>query len=369
MSKESDEHDETQGESVTTVECTRLNAAYRDLRENPGQDRYLAVLEALEAGLREDVYCFIPVQSAMPAAVEKNGRIQWNVMETPTGRMLSVFTCREEVEKHPAPASVGIRLRAALQMALSSKNLSGILLNPMDGHHGIPVERRNLEILAARLQGGVPPQLNPGVVSNAVYRLWEIAVGVPTTVYDVSAEVKKLGGMGKLLKPLLEKWQTKLQKSKDEFPEPLDYAKAVLRNVISSGFVYGAMALKNPDLALDVDIEKCIDAIPDLRGDIGQNLDEYLTLISDAVRSGLKEPNEAHVQLLIVCNLLIIAFGAFNFGLGWGMAKDAESRGAMALAELRDRQQAWIEKFKQEVIEKMEKKNKEAKENPDDEVK
>lgn len=342
---------------VEPIASPQLNAAYLDLRANPGKEKYIVFLNVFSSELRDDAFVYIPVRSAMPAAVEKDGRIQWNVVETPAGRMLSVFTSRAEVEKHPAPASVGVKLRAAFKAALSDRTLAGILVNPMDGHHGIPVERRNLEIMAARVrsENGQVPQMNPGVVSNAVYRLWEIAVGVPTAVYDVSAEVEKLGGLEKILKPLLDKWQAKLQASEDEFPEPLDYAKAVLRDVISSGFVYGAMALKNPDLALDADIEKCIDAIPDLRGDIGQNLDEYLILISDAVRSDLVEPDETHVQLLIAGNLPIIAFGAFSFGLGWGMAKDAESQGVMELAALRDRQQAWIEKFKQDVIEKMQK--------------
>ena len=36
------------------------------------------------------------------------------------------------------------------------------------------------------------------------------------------------------------------------------------------------------------------------------------------------------------------------------MAKDAASQGVMALAELRDRQQEWIEKFKAEALAKME---------------
>ena len=345
-------------QSGEASECTRLHAAYSAFRaESDKEQLYLDVLQALEAELKADVFCYVPVREAMPAAVAPNGRIQWNVTNTPKGKMLSVFTSREEVEKHPAPACVGVKLRAAFQMALSGRELAGILLNPSDGHHGVPIERRNLQVMAARLQGGngQVPQLHPGVVSNAVYRLWEIAVGVPTAVYDVSAEVSKLGGMEKILKPLLDKWQAKLQTSPEEFPEPMYYVKDVLNDVVSCGFVYGAMALKNPDLALDVDIDRCIDAIPDLRGDIRQNLDEYLILICDAVRSDLKEPNETHVQLLVAGNLPIIAFGIFNFGLGWGMAKDAESQGVMALAELRDRQQAWIEQFKRDFIEQQQK--------------
>ena len=100
-------------------------------------------------------------------------------------------------------------------------------------------------------------------------------------------------------------------------------------------------------------IDRCIDAIPNLRDDIGQNVDEYLTLLSDAARSDMIEKNEENLQLLLAVNANIIAFGAFNFGLGWGMAKNAESEGVMVLAELRDRQQEWIEDFKAKVLERM----------------
>jgi len=337
----------------------QLDAAYVTLLGKPCKENYFNVLGAFEAALKDDAFVYIPVREAMPVAVAKDGRIQWSVTETPQGKMLSVFTNREEVEKHPAPASVGVKVRAAFRTALAGKEIVGILLNPLDGYHGVPIERRNLEMMAARQRGGKGsmPLLNPGVVSNAVYRLWDIAVGVPTAVYDVSAEVEKLGGLERILKPLLQKWRGKLSEERDtpSFPEPLDYVKAVLNDVICNGFVYGAMALKNPDLALDADIDRCIDAVPDLRGDIAQNLDEYLIQISDAIRSDQKEPNEAQIQLLVAGNLPVIAFGAFSFGLGWGMAKDAESRGVQALADLRDRQQTWIEKFKQDVIEKLQK--------------
>ena len=125
--------------------------------------------------------------------------------------------------------------------------------------------------------------------------------------------------------------------------------------MVGRGFVYGAMALAHPEQALEVDIDRCIDAIPDLRADIEQNVDEYLVLLSEATRSALVEPNEQHVQALLAGNVGIIAFGAFNFGLGWGMAKDAESRGVMALADLRDRQQKWIKDFRSKVLEQMRK--------------
>ena len=336
-------------------ECMRLHAAYGEMRKELSQPHFVSLMEAFEADLKDDAFAYLPVAGENVEAMQKGGRVKWLAINTPKGKMISLFTSREEVAKHPAGNSVGVRLFAFVRSALGDKAVSGILLNPLDGHHGIPIERANLEVLARRASGLSFPQLHPGVVSDVVYRLWDIAVGVPTSVYDVSAEVKSLGGFEKTLTPLLQKWQRSFEDGSFRPPEVIEYVKAVLKDVVATGFVYGAMALKHPDKALEVDVDSCIDGIPELRGDIGQNVDEYLILLSDAVRSDLIEPNEEHVQVLLAANIGIIAFGAFNFGLGWGMAKDAESQGVMALAELRDRQQKWIEDFKEKVIDNIKK--------------
>ena len=343
-------------------ECARLHAAYGEMRREMSQPRYAAFMEAFECDIRDDAFAYLPVADENVEAMQKGGPVKWLAMNTPKGRMLALFTSKEEVARHPAGNSVGVKLSAFVRTALGGKDCAGILVNPLDGHHGIPVERRNLELLAVRsgLAGPQMPRMHPGVVSNAVYKLWDIAVGVPTAVYDVSEEVKSLGGMDRLLKPIFDAWNERVKANPKEFAEPIEYVKAVLKDVVSKGFVYGAMALKHPDHALDVDVDECIDAIPDLREDIAQNVDEYLILLSDATRSDLAEPNEQHVQLLLEANVGIIAFGAFNFGLGWGMAKDAESRGVMELAELRDRQQKWIEDFRAKVLEQVRKQQEKA---------
>ena len=334
-------------------ECVRLHAAYGEMRREMTRPHFTSLMEAFEADLNDDAFAYLPVADGNVEAMQKGGRARWPVVDTPKGRMIALFTSREEVAKHPAGNSVGVRLSAFVQASLGDKSISGILVNPLDGHHGIPVGRASLEVLVRRVSGPSFPQLHPGVVSDAVYRLWDIAVGVPTSVYDVSAEVKSLGGFDKTLTPLLEKWAKSFEDGSFRPPEVIDYVKAVLKDVVATGFVYGAMALKHPDKALEVDVDSCIDGIPDLRGDIGQNVDEYLVLLSGAVRSDLVEPNEGHVQALLAANIGIIAFGAFSFGLGWGMAKDAESQGVMALAELRDRQQKWIGDFKEKVLRNM----------------
>lgn len=337
--------------------CERLDKAYAKLRTEYNQENYIALMEAFESDLRDDAYGFNPVAEQNIAATRIGGQMKFNVLKTPHGPMVALFTSREQVEKHPAPGSIGVKLSAFLKMVLANDKCAGIVLNACDGHHGVPVDRRNLEILSMRVRGqdGEMPKLNPGVVSDAVYRLWGIAVGVPTAVYDVKAEVEKFGGMEKIMKPVLESWNARVEANPDEFSEPMEYLKAVLADVVSRGFVYGAMALQHPEKALEVDVEQCIDSIPDLRGDIRQNVDQYLVLVSDAVRSDMYERNEEQLQLLLASNTGIIAIGAFNFGLGWGMAKNAESQGVEALADLRDRQQAWIEDFKNKVIEKMKK--------------
>ena len=339
--------------------CARLHTAYEEMRREMSQPHYMAFMEAFEADLKDDAFAYLPVADENVEAMQKGGSVKWPVVNTPKGRMLALFTSKEEVSRHPAGNHVGVKLAAFVRNALGTGDCVGILVNPLDGRHGIPVERRNLELLAVR-GGLVAPQMHPRVVSNAVYRLWDIAVGVPTAVYDVSEEVKSLGGMEKILKPIMESWSGRLKTNPQEFPGPMDYVKAVLSDVVAKGFVYGAMALTHPDRALEVDIDRCIDAIPGLREDIAQNVDEYLILLSDATRSDLVEPNEQHVQALLAANIGIIAFGAFNFGLGWGMAKDAESRGVMELAELRDRQQKWIKDFRAKVLEQVRKQQEKA---------
>lgn len=333
-------------------ECARLHAAYGEMRREMSRPHFVSLMEAFESDLKDDAFAYLPVADENVEPMQKGGPVKWLALNTPKGKMIALFTSKEEVARHSAGNHVGVKLQVFVRAALGDKSMTGILVNPLDGHHGIPVERANLEILASRagLMGQSMPQMHPGVVSNAIYKLWDIAVGVPTSVYDVSAEVKSLGGFDKTLAPVLQKWQQAFEDGTFRPPEVLDYVKAVLKDVVATGFVYGAMALKHPDKALDVDIDSCIDGIPDLRGDIGQNVDQYLVLLSDATRADLVEPNEEHVHALLAANIGIIAFGAFNFGLGWGMAKDAESQGVIALADLRDRQQAWIEKFKEDTL-------------------
>ena len=347
--------------------CARLHTAYEEMRREMSQPHYAAFMEAFEADLKDDAFAYLPVADENVEAMQKGGPVKWLAINTPKGRMIALFTSKEEVSRHPAGNRVGVKLSAFVRTALGGKDCAGILVNPLDGHHGIPVERRNLEILAVRagLAGPAAPQLHPRVVSDAVCHLWDIAVGVPTAVYDVSREVESLGGTDRLLLPVVEGWKKRMGSGPGGFVGPSDFLRAALNDVVARGFIYGAMALKNPDKAQEVDVEKCIDAVPGLRADISQNVDEYLVLLSDAARGDMIKPDENQLQLLLALNVGIIAFGAFNFGLGWGVAKDAESSGGAALEELRAHQQEWIANFQSRMHGKGDNAKMEDKENED----
>ena len=201
------------------IECVRLHEAYVVMCGERSEPHYMAFMEAFEADLKDSAFAYLPVADENVESMQEGGPVKWLAINTPKGRMLALFTSKEEVSRHPAGNSVGVKLSAFVRNALGSKNCVGILVNPLDGHHGIPVERRNLELLAVRsgLVGPQMPRMHPGVVSDAIYKLWDIAVGVPTAVYDVSEEVKSLGGMDKILKPVIDSWNERVKANRSEY--------------------------------------------------------------------------------------------------------------------------------------------------------
>ena len=200
------------------VECARLHSAYVEMRREMSQAHFAALMEAFESDVRDGAFAYLPVADGNVEAV-RGGHVKWLVLPTPKGNMLALFTSKEEAARHPSGNLVGVRLAAFVRAAMEIKECVGILVNPFDGHRGVPVERRNLEILVRRAGGQRPPQLYPGVVSNAVYHLWDIAVGIPTAVYDVSKEIEALGGLEKILKPILDGWSERARANPQEFPE------------------------------------------------------------------------------------------------------------------------------------------------------
>lgn len=341
-----------QGKNAGLV-CNRLDAAYAKARVEMTESSYRELMEAFEADARADAHAFLPVRGERVEAMLKGKGVQWQICGTPKGKMLALYTNREEVEKCAVEANVGIKLSAFLRMALSDADLAGVLLNPLDGHHGIPVERRNLQVLVSRLTsaGSSVPQLNPRVVSAACMRLFEVAVGVPTAVYDVHEEMDMLGGSDAVLRPMVEKWNTAIQSGAFKPASSEEYVRTVAQDVMKMAFVRGSLVWKDAEMAKTADPEDCVAAVPYLQEDLKQNTDEYLIVLSDLVRAGTQGATDEQIWNLLAGNIGIIAFGALNFGMGWGIAKCRASEGPVALMELRDRQQAFLEHLKNEQAE------------------
>ena len=121
------------------TECLRLHAAYGEMRREMSQPRYAALMEAFEADLKDDAFAYLPVAAENVEAMQKGGPAKWLALDTPKGRMFALFTSREEVSRHPAGNSVGVKLAAFVRSALGTRGCAGLLVNPLDGHHGIPV--------------------------------------------------------------------------------------------------------------------------------------------------------------------------------------------------------------------------------------
>ena len=333
--------------------CRRLDAAYMAMRADATESNYKALMEAFEADARDDAHAFLPVPAERIESMREGSRIQWQICTTPKGKMLAMYTSREQVEKHAAEANVGVKLSAFVRMALLDANISGILLNPLDGRHGIPVERHNLQVLVNRLApAGAPvPQLNPQVVSAACMRLFEVAVGVPTAVYDIRREMEALGGHDAVLKPVVEKWNASITSGAFKPASPEEYVRTLVQDVMKVAFVRGSLARKDAEMAKTADPEGCVSAVPYLLEDLKQNTDEYLIILSDLIRSGTKDLADERIWTLLAGNIAVIALGALSFGMGWGIAKCCASEGPVALMELRDYQQAFLEHLKKRQAE------------------
>ena len=339
-----------QGKAVPRQDCRRLHAAYEAARAELNEKTYFAMLDAFALELAADAYGYEPVAAENIGAMQKGGAVKWRVVGTPKGKMLALYTSRAEVEKFEAAANVGIGLRAFVKMAMGTEDIVGILVNPDDGHHGIPVEKANLQaVINKSATVGRPPQLNPAVISNVCFRLWEIAVGVPTPVYDAGEELKLLGGPEEVLKPLLERWNDRVRSGEYKPATPETYVRDVLKDVIERSFVMGVFVKKDVEMAKAADPADCLGKVADLAQDVSQNLAEYLVLLSDALRAGTGERRDEVIWAILASNIGVVAFGAMVFGFGWGVAKYFETLGPLELAELRDRQQARYAKMKGET--------------------
>jgi len=329
------------------IECVRLHAAYEVLCASRNKENYIAFLQALEADLRANAYAFIPMESATPDAAEMNGKIRWNASNTSIGQMLTVFTGREQAKRFAAPAFARVPLVACVRTALEANNLAGILFNPADGTNGVPLTRDNLQVLKQRLFGltaeGVP-RLHPGIVSDAIFRLFEVAVGVPTPVYEIEPDLAKFGGPEALMKEIRAKFEKSGEKAVSGTPD--ERLRALFAGVMREAFVAGAFVRKDVALARSAESQDCFGKVPQLAEDLNQNVDEYLVILHELIRAKAPKMSDAEMAPLLGANINLLAFGAMSFAFGWGIARYCEGLGPEALNALAERQKVFLAEVK-----------------------
>lgn len=325
-------------------ECTRLQAAYETMKADPKAENYIAMLQALEADLRDDASAYLPVATQEDVeTLQKTGQVKWMALETPKGRMLSFFTTAAQSAKKGAVANIAISIQAFFKLLTDNKEIAGFVVNPFDDQHGFLLDRKNLEIVLARAKGVKVevPRLEMPLVLKAVERLFGCAVGVPTPVYEAEAEMKTLGGPDVIMRPLQEKWQKAMQDGSFKPANPVEYVKTIVKDAMTQAFVAGALIRRGVDMVRDADPNDCIERVPYLKDDLGQNTDEYLVCLSETLRQDLKLTDENVLWATQANNIGVVAFGAVCFGFGWGLAKCCESEGKESLAELKQRQVAF----------------------------
>lgn len=328
-------------------ECTRFNDAYAAMKSDPKQENYIAMLEALEADVKENAVAYVPVETKEDVeALQQKGTIKWMALESPKGRMLSIFTSREQASKKGAVGNAGISLPAFFKLLVDNKELAGFAVNPFDDNHGFLLDRKNLEVVMQRVQSAGVPRLDIRFISNACLKLFDCAVGVPTPVYEFDAELGALGGPDGVLKPVLDKWQAAMQDGSFKPEGPDVYVKTIVKDVMMTSFIAGVFAKQGAEMVRKADPETCLARVPYLKDDLVQNTDEYLIVLSTMLRAnGLRD--EGHIWVTLANNIGIVAYGAMCFGFGWGFAKCCESEGPEAMKALKERQTAFRQKMKE----------------------
>ena len=330
-------------------ECARFNAAYEAMKADPNDKNYLALLEALEGDVREDASAFLPLETQEDLeALQKEGKIKWQALDTQKGRMLTIFTTPAQAAKKGAKANLGLNLLAFFKVLTENKEVAGFVVNPYDDQHGYLIERKNAEIILARAKGvkAEVPRLTPPVITKAIRRLFGCAVGVPTPVYEFDAEIRTLGGPDAVMGPIQKKWEKALQSGAFKPTTPVEYVKTIVKDAMTTSFVAGALVKRGPEMVRDANPADCIDRVPYLKEDLVQNTDEYLVALCETLRADMKLTDENLLWVTLANNIGMVAFGAMNFGFGWCLAKCFESEGKEAMAALKDRQRAFLEKLK-----------------------
>ena len=363
MSEENKQQPQPQQPPAPRI-CERTAATYAALKAEPGQEKYAAFMTALEQDVLEGCVGFLPIAKDDIEKLQKTGEIKWVALKSPNGPVLAAFTSPQEAVRQGGEGSVALPLGIFLQTIMQGENFKGLAFNPFD-NGGAVVPREHVQMLLANVQRRAQ-RLDQPVVVDALWRLWDVASGVPFQYKDVREEVADLGGVDRILGPVMGAWKKRFDAGEFKDGDPLaivkDMAADVLRNALAAaagakvrpGLFDGKTpyewlqedvvaedgeTLEEETLLFIAGAEPEAAKVEQLKKAVLENVEAYLDFLSANLRNNGLVKEEADMGHSMLANAGPVCFGMMSFGIGWGTALYLESRGPEAVAAAKARQE------------------------------
>ena len=344
--------------------CERLADACKELKAAPDENKYRALLAALEADILEGRVAYLPIAKEDVEKLQASGEIKWSALKTPHGVMLALFTSSEESLRNGGDGSVAIPVGVFCHTMTQREEFAGIVLNPFDGG-GIVLPKAHVGQVLAHVQQR-SMRLDQPVVVDALWRLWDCAEGVPFPYKDVRDEVAELGGVDRIMGPVMLAWKKRFDAGEFKDGDPLavmkDMATDVLRHALAAAAGEkvrpGLFEKQTPYEWLKEDVVEAdgetleeetwlfidgADPAPEkvakLREDVKKNVAAYMDLLSANLKAQGLVKTDADLGPSMLANAGPVCFGLMSFGVGWGTALYLESRGPEAVQAARERQE------------------------------
>lgn len=344
--------------------CARVAAAYAAAKENPTNEAYAALLGALEADTLAGCVAFQPCSPEETKKMLSGGQLRLAAVKTSHGPMIAAFTSPEEAARGGAEANLALPLVIFLQTLARQAELQGLLLNPHDrGGFGIP-KAHIVQVLGnvQRRQG----RLDQPVIVDTLWRLWSCAEGVPYPCRDVRAEVAALGGVDRIMGPVLAGWKRRFDAGEFAARAPMDVVREMGAEVLRYALAAAAIAPARPGIfgdetpydwlkkdvveadgeSLEEEVWLILDGdepppekVVGLRQDIDRNLSRYFDILCARLKESKLVAPDTDVGRSLLANAGPVCFGLASFGVGWGTALWVQSRGADAVRAARDEQE------------------------------
>lgn len=344
--------------------CERTAATYAALKAEPGQEKYGAFMGALEQDVLEGCVGFLPIAKDDVEKLQKTGEIKWTALKSPNGPLLAAFTSPQEAARQGGEGSVALPLGIFLQTLVQSPDFKGLVFNPFD-NGGVVMPREHAQQMLGNVQRR-SQRLDQPVVVDALWRLWDVASGIPFQYKDVREEVADLGGVDRLMAPVMVAWKKRFDAGEFKDGDPLaimkDMAADVLRHALAAAAGAkvrpGLFDAKTPYEWLQEDVvpedgetleeetllfisgaEPEAAKVEQLKKAVLENVEAYLDFLAANLRNSGLVKEEADMGHSMLANAGPVCFGMMSFGVGWGSALYFESRGAEAVAAAKARQE------------------------------